>query len=76
MLCSYRWAGIICCSLVETLAKAGVNTAIVDLNGEMAISKVKDCGIHRGKISEYLQMCLRKSLWKRQKKPLTMLLVP
>jgi NAD(P)-dependent dehydrogenase (short-subunit alcohol dehydrogenase family) len=35
-------AGIICCSLVEALAKAGVNTAIVDLNGEMAISKAKE----------------------------------
>jgi NAD(P)-dependent dehydrogenase (short-subunit alcohol dehydrogenase family) len=35
-------AGVIGCSLVEALAKAGVNTAILDLNAEMAVGKAKE----------------------------------
>lgn len=35
-------AGVICGSLVEALAKSGVNVAIVDLNGEMAVNKAKE----------------------------------
>ena len=34
-------AGVIGCSLVEALASAGVKTAIVDLDGELAIEKAK-----------------------------------
>ncbi len=35
-------AGVICGSLVEALAKNGAKTAIVDLNGELAVSKAKE----------------------------------
>jgi NAD(P)-dependent dehydrogenase (short-subunit alcohol dehydrogenase family) len=35
-------AGVIGCSLVEALARAGVNTAILDLNAEMAVNKAKE----------------------------------
>ncbi len=41
-------AGIIGCSLVEALAKAGVKTAIVDLNGDMAVRKAKEIASSTG----------------------------
>ncbi|MBN1307154.1 MAG: SDR family oxidoreductase [Chitinispirillaceae bacterium] len=35
-------AGVIGCALVEALARAGVKTGIIDLNGELAICKAKE----------------------------------
>jgi NAD(P)-dependent dehydrogenase (short-subunit alcohol dehydrogenase family) len=41
-------AGVIGCSLVEALAKAGVQTAIVDLNAEMALAKAREISLATG----------------------------
>jgi NAD(P)-dependent dehydrogenase (short-subunit alcohol dehydrogenase family) len=41
-------AGVICGSLVEALAKAGVNVAIVDLNAELAENKANEVAASTG----------------------------
>ncbi len=43
-------AGVIGSSLVEALANAGVKTAIVDLNGDLAVSKAKEISSSTGGI--------------------------
>ncbi len=41
-------AGVICCSLVEALAKAGVNVAILDLDRGLAEEKAKSIAVSTG----------------------------
>ena len=41
-------AGVIGCSMVQCLAEAGVKTAIIDLNAEMAVQKAKEIAASSG----------------------------